>query len=191
MKQKAKVIVALAMLMVMLLAALPAQAICAETYVVQSTSPYGYCYLYSNPSDRDGISRNLGRYDNGSLVYVLNYYGGRDGKFNYCLVMTYDGQVGYMHDYSLVYYDDAALDYWSYDGPEYYIYSTDPYGYCYLYSEPSDINGTNLGRYENYDRVKVIEYYGGNHGRFNYSLVITEDNRIGYVHDYVLQYMGW
>ena len=47
-------------------------------YMVQSNS--GYTYLYTNASDRDEISRNLGRYNNGDLVYVLDYYGGQDGK---------------------------------------------------------------------------------------------------------------
>ena len=70
-------------------------------YVVESTSPYGYAYLYSAASDRDHLSSNLGRYDNGALVYVVNYYGGQDGKYNYCYVRTVDGRVGYMHDYAL------------------------------------------------------------------------------------------
>ena len=70
-------------------------------YVVESTSPYGYAYLYSNASDRNHLSRNLGRYDNGSYVYVINYYGGQDGRYNYCYVRTVDGRVGYMHDYAL------------------------------------------------------------------------------------------
>ena len=74
----------------------------AGWYVVNSTSPNGYTYLYSAASDRDGISRNLGKYPNGRVVYVLNYYGGQDGKYNYCLVRTQAGETGYMHDSALV-----------------------------------------------------------------------------------------
>ena len=67
-------------------------------YEVCSTSPNGYCYLYSNASDRDGLSVNRGRYNNGTIVYVMDYYGGQDGKYNYCYVQTQDGKTGYMHD---------------------------------------------------------------------------------------------
>ena len=90
---------ALIVLMLLILA-LPicAAAEDAGWYVVESTSPYGYAYLYSNASDRDHLSRNLGRYDNGESVYVIDYYGGRDGKYNYCYVRTQEGKIGYMHD---------------------------------------------------------------------------------------------
>ena len=70
-------------------------------YEVCSTSPNGYCYLYSNASDRDGLSVNRGRYNNGTIVYVLDYYAGQDGKYNYCYVQTQDGKTGYMHDYAI------------------------------------------------------------------------------------------
>lgn len=189
MKRTMKVMLVMALLMVTLLSALPAHA--AQLYVVESSSPNGYCYLYSNASDRDGISRNLGRYNNGSVVYVIDYYGGKDGKYIYCYVQTMDGKYGYMHDYALTRYTETDLTYVSFDGPEYYVYSTSPNGYCYLYSEPSDINGRNLGRYDNYEMVKVIDYYGGSHGRYNYCKVITWDDKVGYIHDYALQYCGW
>ena len=83
--------------------ALPMQALASSEgwYEVQSTSPNGYCYLYSNASDRDGISTNKGRYNNGSFVYVIDYYGGQDGQYNYCYVQAQDGKTGYMHDYAL------------------------------------------------------------------------------------------
>lgn len=179
--------VSLALLLACILSVTPALAYedCAW-YVVDSSQPRGYCYLYSRPSDRDGVSQNLGRYDNGDEVFVIDYYGGRDGKYNYCFVSTVDGKFGYMHDYALTLRSNYIYDYWSYDGPEYYVYSTDPYGYCYLYSEASDINGQNLGRYDNYDVVKMICYYGGQHGRFNYCYVITPDNQRGFIHDYSL-----
>ncbi|MBQ4640934.1 MAG: hypothetical protein IJB69_10540 [Clostridia bacterium] len=44
-----------------------------------------------------------------------------------------------------------------------------------------------MGKYEKGVVVKVIEYYGGNHGKFNYCYVITQDDKLGYMHDYALQ----
>lgn len=184
MKRRMSMMLALLLVMSALMPAVSAQASGEGWYVVESTSPYGYCYLYSRPSDIEG--RNLGRYDNGSLVYVWDYYGGQQGKWNYCHVETEDGKYGYMHDYSLIPYDQAAISYESAEAPEYVVYSTDPYGYCYLYSEPSDIDGQNLGRYDNYEIVKVLDYYGGQQGKWNYCKVITQKDKIGYIHDYAL-----
>lgn len=187
MKRTVKSLVALMLLIAMLVPAFSASACDVDLYVVQSMQPYGYTYLYSNPSDRDGISLNLGRYDNGSCVYMLDHNGGKDGKFRYCLVMTEDGQVGFMHDYALVSESVAVLDYWCSDAPEYVVDSRDPYGYCYLYSKGSDITGTNLGRYDNGETVKVLCRNAAKEGRFVYSLVITQDNLLGYVHDYAIR----
>ena len=93
---------ALCLLMLFSLAApLYASASTAGWYVVDSESPKGYCYLYSAASDRDHLSSNLGRYDNGEYVYVLEYYGGQDYQNNYCYVLTQDGKYGFMHDYVL------------------------------------------------------------------------------------------
>ena len=156
-------------------------------YVVNSTSPYGYCYLYSNPSDRDGYSTNLGRYDNGTVVYVWDYYGGKDGKFNYCFVQTQDGKQGYMHDYALnEWYGNIWTDY---EPGWYVIESQDPYGYCYLYSAASDQAeySWNKGRHENGELVYVLDYYGGQEGKFNYCHVRTMDGETGYMHDYALK----
>ena len=155
-----------------------------DLYVVSSDDPVGYCYLYSQPSDRDEISRNLGRYDNGAYVYVLEYYGGRDGNFNYCRVQTMDGKTGYMHDYALTPYADVV------DANVYVVSSSDPYGYCYLYSMASDRNelgSQNLGRYDNGTRVYVLEYWGGQDGSYNYCRVKTMDGKFGYMHDYALR----
>ena len=105
-----KTIGRLLLVMLVLSMALPVVSASASGqgwYVVESTSPYGYCYLYSLPSDVNG--RNLGRYNNGSLVYVWNYYGGQQGRFNYCYVETQDGKWGYMHDYSLTPYKQTAI----------------------------------------------------------------------------------
>lgn len=171
---------------------LGASASGAGWYVVDSDSPKGYCYLYSAASDRSSLSRNLGRYDNGERVYVLDYYGGKDGKYNYCHVQTQDGKTGYMHDYALTrYYGNA----WG-DNSEgwYVIRSKNPNGYCYLYSKPSDREGVgyNKGRHNNGELVYVISYYGGQDGNNNYCYVRTlEDNEYGYIHDYALtRYTG-
>ena len=51
--------------------------------------------------------------------------------------------------------------------PEYYIYSTMPKGYCYLYDQPSDINGRNLGQLKNGEKVKKIFWSEANDGNRN------------------------
>lgn len=166
---------------------LSARAESSGWYQVDSSSPSGYCYLYSAASDRDGKSRNLGRYNNGELVYVMDYYGGQDGKFNYCRVLTQDGKEGYMHDYALTrYYGNA----WSDQAVGWYmVWSSNPSGYCYLYSAACDRDGEsrNLGRYNNGELVYVLDYYGGQDGNFNYCYVQTQDNKTGYMHDYALK----
>lgn len=151
----------------------------AGWYVVDSDSPKGYCYLYSAASDRDELSYNKGRYDNGEFVYVIDYYGGRDGKYNYCYVQTQDGKTGYMHDYSLTrYYGNVWADTstgW------YVVQSKSPNGYCYLYSEPSSLDGVgyNKGRHDNGELVYVLNYFGGN----SYCYVQTMEGETGYIHE--------
>lgn len=183
MKKKIYRLLVLVLAVSMMLPLLSAQAAGQGWYVVESTSPYGYCYLYSQASDING--RNLGRYNNGSLVYVWDYYGGQQGRYNYCYVETQDGKWGYIHDYSLTPYSETAITYDSSNAPEYVVYSTNPYGYCYLYAEASDTS-RNLGRYDNYDVVKVLDYYGGQEGQWNYCKVITKYDKVGYIHDYSL-----
>lgn len=182
----------LSLLCLMLLPVLMGAASAEEAgwYQVDSSDPEGYCYLYSAASDRDEISTNLGRYDNGEVVYVMNPRGGQDGWFNYCLVQTMDGQTGYIHDYALTrYYGDpfATAPGW------YMVTSLDPYGYCYLYSAASDRNelSYNKGPCYNGELVYVMDYYGGKDGRFNYCYVRTQEGETGYVHDYALtRYYG-
>ncbi len=160
-------------------------------YVVDSASPNGYCYLYSAPSDRGGVSSNMGRYDNGEFVYVSDYYGGQDGLYNYCLVTTMEGETGYMHDYALTRYYGAV---WSSTGEGWYVVqSSSPKGYCYLYSAASDRSAKsyNKGRYDNGELVYVLDYNGGQDGQYNYCLVQTQDGKTGYMHDYALtRYYG-
>ena len=159
-------------------------------YIVQSKRPNGYCYLYSQPSDRDGIGYNMGRHENGEYVYVLDYYGGQDGSYNYCRVQTMEGEIGYMHDSALVRFTGADTDSsvgW------YMVQSTSPRGYCYLYSAASDRDGlsSNLGRYNNGAYVYVLEYDGGQDGSYNYCYVRTQDGKYGFIHDYALVKADW
>ena len=174
--------------LILVILALPVCAAAEESgwYVVESTSPYGYCYLYSAASDRDEVSRNLGRYDNGESVYVINYYGGREGKYNYCYVRTEDGKYGYMHDYSLRSSTDESGVGW------FRVESSSPRGYAYLYSAASDRDhlSRNLGRYDNGALVYVVDYYGGQDGKYNYCYVRTQEGKIGYMHDYSLVFVS-
>ena len=159
-----KRILALALCCLMCAALLPVALADGEGwYLVDSTSPDGYCYLYSAPSDRSAKSYNKGRHDNGELVYVLDYSGGQDGRYSYCHVRTMDGETGYMHDYALTRYTGISAEARA-DGEGWYtVSSTSPNGYCYLYSAPSDRDekGCNLGRHDNGERVYVLDYYGG------------------------------
>ena len=155
-----KRILTFALCIALLITLLP-HAACAEGagwYVVDSDSPKGYCYLYSAASSRGAVSRNLGRYDNGAYVYVLDYYGGN----GYCRVQTQDGKTGYIGAKSLKrYYGDV----WSDSAPGWFLVaSRDPQGYCYLYSAPSSRSseGYNKGRHNNGEQVYVLSYYGGN-----------------------------
>ncbi|MBR6666931.1 MAG: hypothetical protein IKL25_00980 [Clostridia bacterium] len=176
----------LSMILVSTLLPLSAMADGAGWYEVNSTSPRGYTYLYSAPSDRDHLSRNLGKYTNGEIVYVLDYYGGKDGKYNYCYVQTQDGKTGYMHDYALT---RTTSSNWGETSSGWYeVNSTSPYGYTYLYSAASDRDhlSYNKGRYNNGELVYVMEYYGGQDGKYNYCYVRTEDGKTGYMHDYAL-----
>lgn len=97
----------LVLLSLMLLSAahaVPALAEASGWYMVDSHDPEGYCYLYSAASDRSEKSYNKGPLYNGDLVYVLDYYGGQDGSYNYCRVRTMKGTEGYIHDYALTHY---------------------------------------------------------------------------------------
>lgn len=185
-----------------------------DEYVVDpSAKPWDYCYLYSMPSDING--RNMGRYNKGEVVKVIEYYGGGNNSFNYCFVMTQDHKLGYMHDYALKpvdgytgggytgggYHDGGFYykgkyysgNYAECDAHEYYINpSQKPWNYCYLYDMPSAEDGRNLGRYEKGELVKVIDYYGGGwYGNDNYCFVMTKDGKTGYMHDYALEYANF
>ena len=144
----------------------------AGWYVVDSQSPKGYCYLYSNPSSLDEISRNLGRYDNGEYIYVIEY--SADG---YCRVQTQDGKTGYIGAKALRrYYGDV----WADSAPGWFLVaSRNPVGYCYLYTAASSSSSKsrNLGRHDNGEWVYVVDYEGEN----GYSFVFTEDVETGFM----------
>lgn len=181
-----KRIFALALCLMLCVALIPSALADTEGwYIVDCTSPDGYCYLYSAASDRSAKSYNKGRHDNGELVYVLDYYGGQDGKYNYCYVRTTSGETGYMHDYALRRADEANGG----TGSGWYrVSSFSPDGYCYLYSTASDRSelSYNLGRHDNGEMVYVLNYYGGQDGSYNYCYVRTLDGETGYMHDYAL-----
>lgn len=80
-----------------------------EYCVDPEKEPWNYCYLYSKASDING--RNMGRYEKGDLVKVIKYNGGKHGKYNYCYVITKDGQMGYMHDYALKPIEESQVYY--------------------------------------------------------------------------------
>lgn len=153
----------------------PASADSEGWYIVRSSEPNGYCYLYSKPTSLDGQSVNLGRYDNGELIYVLEY---NQDNTNYCYVQTLDGKYGYIRAACLVRYTGGAAV--SDQEGWYVVRSSEPKGYCYLYSKPTSQDGVsaNLGRYDNGESVYVLEYNKDNTG---YCYVQTEDGKYGFI----------
>lgn len=158
-------------------------------YRVDSTSPNGYCYLYSKPSSSDSESRNLGKYINGQTVYVLDYSG---RSSSYCYVQTQDGKTGYIRATSLARVWESN---WDETAPGWYVVdSSSPKGYAYLYSKASDRNdvGYNKGPYYNGELVYVEDYYGGQDRGSNFCRVTTQDGKTGYMHDSALRpYNGY
>ncbi len=151
----------------------PALAEGAGWYVVDSQSPKGYCYLYTAASSSSSKSRNLGRYDNGEYVYVIEYNGGN----GYCRVQTQDGKTGYIGAKALRrYYGDV----WADSAPGWFLVaSRNPVGYCYLYTAASSSSSKsrNLGRHDNGEQVYVLSRNAGN----GFSFVRTEEGETGYM----------
>lgn len=135
----------------------------ADAYVVTSTQPNGYCYLYDQPSSVNG--RNLGQYDNGAWIEALDW----NADTTYAYVSTCDGQVGYMRKTSLSSVEQC------YDIA--FVNSTNPNGYCYLYDQPSSVNGTNLGQYNNGEGIIILDWYADE----NYAKVYTAYDKTGYI----------
>lgn len=139
-----------------------------ERYRVYSIDPEGYCYLYDQPSDIKG--RNLGRYDNGEYIQIVDWNASEAYAQVYC---ERTQKYGYIRKTCLVKSSD-------YKSADFYavVNSTDPYGYCYLYSEPSDIYGQNRGRHDNGEWVRVIDWDADS----IFALVeCPKDKRIGYI----------
>ncbi|MBR3739859.1 MAG: hypothetical protein IKN04_05275 [Clostridia bacterium] len=137
-------------------------------YRVYSIDPEGYSYLYDKPSDING--RNLGKYTNGEYIQIVDW----DASEDYAAVYSERTKKnGYMHKTALVQEKDyKPLDFYA------VVDSTDPYGYCYLYSEPSDIYGMNRGRHDNGEWVRVIDWDIDD----VFCLVeCPKDNKMGYI----------
>lgn len=142
-----KKLISLILLTTLVLSLIPdALANTYDPYIVLSFQPNGYCYLYDQPSDVYG--NNLGRHNNGELVEVIEYDTRNGG---YYLVRCSNGKIGYIHGYALLplYYSTSSFQ----------VYSTQPMGYCYLYDQPNDIYSNNLGRYNNGERIEVIDWW--------------------------------
>ena len=151
-------------------------AFASNLYFVASTEPNGYCYMYDHPSSSGKISRNLGRYDNGSLIDVLDW----NIDKNYAYVSACDGQTGYIRKNCL---SQVIID----GEYEYYeVYSTNPYGYCYLYDHPSSSGSIskNLGRYDNGSIVMLLDWLEGE----KFAEVYTSYNETGYMRKDCLRY---
>ncbi len=139
-----------------------------------SIQPNGYCYMYDQPSSVTG--QNLGRYNNGDYVEMIDFY----ADDNYAKVRgVTTGTYGFIRKDCLVYEDD-------YKPVQFYVYvnSTDPYGYCYQYDQPSSITGNNLGRHDNGERVGVIDWYAHE----EYALVECANGKLGYIRKGCLSY---
>jgi hypothetical protein len=137
-------------------------------YQVYSTSPAGYCYLYDAPDDTNG--RNLGRYENGETVEIVDWDADRVYAKVYC---PSTGDYGYIRKTCLTENESGTP-------AQFYAYvsSESSRGYCYLYDAPDDTNGRNLGRYENGVWMAVIDWDASR----GYAQVESPDGQIGYVH---------
>ncbi len=145
-----KKILTLVLALMLLLCAVPALAYSFTDdypeYVVESTSPAGYCYQYSKPSSINGI--NQGRHNNGEIVKVIDW----DASEGYALTICSNGKVGYIKKNSLALKAETTYrEMWR-------VYSVSPNGYCYMYNKPSSIKGTNLGRYNNGEYLEMVDY---------------------------------
>lgn len=166
-----------------------------DTCRVYSTNPKGYCYLYDQPNSTKG--KNLGRYNNGEFIDIIDWDASEKFAKVYC---QSTGRYGYIGKSALISqddYQDYYDDEWnksqngsgsSYGGYHislndtslydiYYVLSLEPYGYCYLYDQPSSVNGTNLGRYNNDELIYVVNWDASDH----FALVLCQDGKIGYI----------
>ncbi len=137
-------------------------------YRVYSIDPEGYCYMYDKASDING--RNMGKYTNGEYIQIVDWEASRD----YAAVYSERTKKnGYIRKACLVKEEDyKPLDFYA------VVDSTDPYGYCYLYSEPSDIYGMNRGRHDNGEWVRVVDWDADEVFCF---VECPKDNKMGYI----------
>ena len=179
-----KRLISILITLALLLGTMPLAALAANEgwYIVDSTEPKGYCYMYSKPSSMDDKSRNLGRYDNGEIIFVMDYDAGREGRDQYAYVQALDGKTGYIRVTCLKRYYGTVETTADKTG-WYVVSSTEPKGYCYLYSNPSsmDDKSRNLGRYDNGEWIYVLDYYAGEEGGAYYCRVQTLDGKNGYI----------
>ena len=143
-------------------------------YYVDTITPASntYSYIYNRPSSTSGD--NLGRVNDGEQVYV--YYATSDagGKiWGYCAYYGVGRAIkGYIR-YENLATEPGGNHYYSYNyngynggstyssGLGWYIVDTvSPQNktYSYMYDQPSSINGNNLGRVNDGERVYVYRY---------------------------------
>lgn len=115
-------------------------------YKVESYEPNGYCYMYNKPSSIDG--RNMGRFDNGSFVKVIEW----DKQNGFSYVISTDGKTGYIGSKCLTKYSDTL------NRPVYRTQGSNGSGYCYMYDKPSSIDGRNLGRFDDGSLVLIVDW---------------------------------
>lgn len=139
-----------------------------ERYRVYSIDPEGYCYLYDRPSDIKG--KNLGKYVNGEYIKIIDWDADKTFAQVFC---ERTEEYGYIRKTCLVKESEyKPLDFYA------LIDSTEPKGYCYLYSEPSDIYGSNRGPRYNGEWVRVVKWDASRDFAF---VECPLDGKMGYI----------
>lgn len=132
-------------------------------YVVESYSPNGYCYLYSQASSS---SSNQGDHQNGEYVRMIQ----QSGDWYY--VVCSNGKEGYIKASCLTPAAETVLR------DVYRVYSTSPNGYCYLYDKAGSTDSRNLGQYNNGEYLVIVNWNADP----NYAAVMSPaTNKYGYV----------
>ena len=133
-------------------------------YMVESFEPNGYCYLYAQASSS---SSNQGDHQNGEYVRFIN-----DAGNGWYYVVCSNGKEGYMKSSCLT---PAAQ---TVTRDVYRVYSTEPKGYCYMYSKANSTDGRNLGQYNNGEYLVIVNW----NADANYAAVMSPNTgKYGYV----------